>query len=113
MRTANAFLSSAALVAAPVAAQTPTIKNSAAVLSQKSGKPVAKTWAEWWTQLKGLPDAKPPVGDAKEPELGLNLDKMPDYVASNFEVKPLLMPAWGSGAIAEPVSYTHLRAHET
>lgn len=89
-RLLTSAVASAALVAAPVAAQTATIQNSAPVLSQKSGKPTAKTWAEWWAQLRGLPDAKPAVGDVVPPELGADYTKVPDIVAPNYDRAPLI-----------------------
>lgn len=88
-------------LAAPALPQTPTIKNSAPVLSQKSGKPAAKTWADWWTQLRGLPDAKPVVGDVAEPELGKNFDKLLAPIASNFDTAPLLVPTGGTGVLPQ------------
>jgi len=111
MRRALGLLASTALCAAPVAAQktAPTLKTSGPVLSKKSGKPAPKTWAEWWAQFLGLPDAKPapvtpPVGDAEEPELGVALNKVPESIPSNFDVSKFIAtgyPATGSSG-ADP-----------
>lgn len=103
MRLIISAIACASLIAAPVAAQTATIKNSAPVLSQKSGKPAAKTWAEWWSQLRGLPDAKPPLGDIVEPELGVNLDKIPAMVAPNYNRASLIDKADMPGTAAPDV----------
>lgn len=102
MRTVAAFLSSAALVTAPVAAQTPTLARNAPPLAAALGEPVAKTWAVWQDQqTRALLKLKPTVGDITEPELGKNFDKLLSPIASNFPTAPLYQPSWGTGAIAE------------
>ena len=101
MRLAISALASAALIAAPVAAQTPTLKLNGPPLATALGEPVAKTWATWQDQQRrALLMIKPPVGDVAEPELGANFDKLLTPIASNFPTEPLLVPSWGSGGIA-------------
>ncbi|MEH3121175.1 MAG: DUF1996 domain-containing protein [Sphingomonas phyllosphaerae] len=51
-------------------------------------------------RIAQLTPVAPPVGDVQEPELGVSLDKVPAPVASNFDVASMLVPSWGSGAIA-------------
>lgn len=92
-------LSSASLIASPVAGQSLTLGNLKAPIARASGQTPAKSIKDLWVQINALPTAKPPVGDAAEPELGANLDKMPAIVPSNVDISSLLVPAWGTGAL--------------
>lgn len=92
-------LSSAALIASPVAGQSLTLGSLKAPIARASGQKPAKSIKDLWAQINALPTAKPPVGDAVEPELGKNLDNMPAYVASNFNADNFIVPAWGNGSL--------------
>lgn len=82
-----AAMCSAAMIAAPVVAQTPTLKLNAPPLANALGEPVAKTWAVWQDQQRrALLKLKPvTIGDVVEPELGANLDKIPALVKPNYD----------------------------
>lgn len=62
IRLLTSAVASAALVAAPVAAQTPTLARNAPPLAAALGEPVAKTWAVWQDQqTRALLKLKPPI----------------------------------------------------
>lgn len=98
-------LASASLIAAPVGAQTATVKNSGPLISGALGKPAPKTWADWWPQLRELvAKVKPPVGDTQEPELGAGFTKVPAAIPSNVNVAALLTRTGSAGGRIPPTA---------
>jgi hypothetical protein len=85
-------LSSAALIASPVAGQSLTLGNLKAPIARASGKVPAKSVKDLWTQINGLPAFKPILGDVEEPELGADFTKVPAAIATKEPIAALVQP---------------------
>jgi len=81
----------ASFIAAPVSAQTPTLKRDAPPVASALGEPVAKSWPVWREQyLRALGKITKPVGDIEVPELGVDFTKVPAIVPTKEDVASLI-----------------------
>ena len=101
------LLALATLLATPACAQTQplTLTTLKGPIAKASGKPVAKSIADLWTQINGLPVATPAPTPAPvftpTPTVAPSLDGIAP-VASGLDLASLLQSAWGTGAIPGP-----------
>jgi hypothetical protein len=75
----------------PVCAQSLTLGNLKAPIAQATGKPVAKSIKELWTQINSLP----PVMVATPVSVPTTPPMMVTPIASTFDTKPLIVPGYG------------------
>ncbi|MEH3105498.1 MAG: DUF1996 domain-containing protein [Sphingomonas phyllosphaerae] len=90
-------------LAAPIAAQGPTLKREAPPVAAALGEPQAKTWQAWREQyLRALSMIRKPVGDIVEPELGADFTKVPASIPTNQPIAPLLSTGWPPAVSGKP-----------
>jgi hypothetical protein len=85
------FFLTALLLATPATGQALTLANLKAPIAKASGKPIAKTIKELWTQIAGLA----PVAVATPVVIPTIQPMTVTPIASTFDAKPLIVPGYG------------------